>query len=175
MATCCPEPFWYALQTRPREESRAEDNLRAWGLETMMPLVREAVYRPGRGTALRVKPLFPRYLFARFALADTLAKVRYTRGVQNVVTLGGTPAIVPDDIIDVIRARIGADGLVRLGLDLKPGDRIRVQGGILRGFSGVFQADQNDGTRVAILLDTLRSQTRVIIERDYLQRVSPAS
>jgi transcriptional antiterminator RfaH len=166
---------WYAVQTRTREESRAEDNLRAWGLETMMPLVRELIYRPGRGTALRVKPLFPRYLFARFDLAASLAKVRYTRGVQNVVVLGGMPAMVPDDIIEMIRARIGADGLVRLGLDFKPGDRIRVHGGILRGFSGIFQADQNDGTRVAILLDTLRSQTRVIIERDFLRRVSPAS
>jgi len=167
--------FWYAVQTKPREESRANDNLRAWGVETMMPVIREAAYHPMRGTSWRVKPLFPGYLFARFDLAKSLARIRYTRGVQSVVTLGGTPTMVPDDIIDTIRARIGADGLVRLVTDLKPGDRIRVQGGILRGFSGVFQADQNGSSRVAILLDTLRCQTRVIIERDVLRRVSPAT
>ncbi len=34
-------PRWYAIQTKPKQESRAECNLRAWNVETFVPKIRE--------------------------------------------------------------------------------------------------------------------------------------
>ena len=34
-------PLWYAVYTKPKEEERAESNLRAWGVKTLMPKFKE--------------------------------------------------------------------------------------------------------------------------------------
>jgi transcriptional antiterminator RfaH len=165
------QPSWYVLHTKPREELRADSNLRAWGVETLMPRFLQPVYRPSTGATARViKALFPQYLFARFNLPELLIKIRFTRGVHEVVNVGGEAAPVHEDIIAMIRDRIGKNGLVHLDIEFSPGDRVLIQSGLLRGFTGVFQCDQNDSRRVAILLDALRCQARVIIERDRLRK-----
>jgi hypothetical protein len=38
-------PQWYVLQTRPHQELRAEENLSAWRVETLLPKVRRPVRR----------------------------------------------------------------------------------------------------------------------------------
>ena len=162
---------WYALHTKPREENHADLNLRAWGVETFTPRIGQSVVRPaGRSTSRVIRALFPQYIFARFNVVESLNKIRFTRGVHSVVSLGGAPAPVHEDILTIIRARMGEDGLVRLDTDFRFGDRVVIHSGFLRGFMGVFDRAQNDMNRVAILLDTLRCQPLVIIERDRVRK-----
>jgi transcriptional antiterminator RfaH len=165
-------PSWFAVHTKPREEDRADRNLRAWGIETVTPMVRETVYRRSAYTrAPAIKPLFPQYLFARFSLDELLAKIRFTRGVHALVNIGGVPVPVPDDVIALVRARIGPDGLVRLEDELRQGDSVVIQSGYLKGFAGVFQRQENGETRVTILLNALQCQPRLVIERARLRKV----
>src|SRR5215216_1172190 len=97
-------PYWYAVYTNPQQEGRAESNLWAWRVETFNPKLRERRYNQYSGKPVRVtKPLFPRYIFARFKARDLLHKVWFTRGVHSVVGCGNIPSPVDDQIIDLIQ------------------------------------------------------------------------
>src|SRR5215216_522944 len=115
--------YWYAIHTKTRQEERATNNLRAWQVQTLAPKIKERCYNESLGkVTYQVKPLFPGYIFARFKPDDLLHKVRFTRGVNNVVSVGGKPAPIDDEIIEIILARSGTDGLVYLREQLRPGD-----------------------------------------------------
>src|SRR5262245_20366287 len=91
---------WYAIHTNPRQELRAENNLRAWGVETYLPKIKErGLNQYVSKHAWSIKPLFLRYFFARFRYNTFGHKIRYTRGVRDVVSFGATPLPVNDEII----------------------------------------------------------------------------
>ena len=164
---------WYAVRTKARQEERAENNLKAWSVDTYLPKVAEHGNSYSRGQfSLIVKPLFPRYLFARFKADELLHKVHYTRGVESVVCFGGGPLQVDDDIIELLKNQSGTDGYVRIGESLKAGDRVRVLDGPLKNFVGIFEGKVSGRERVAILLTTVSFQSRVLIERQKIKRVA---
>lgn len=162
-------PRWYAVYTRPKQEFRAESNLKAWGIETFNPCARERSRRLEK-TRRTVKQLFPRYLFARFP-SEELHKITFTRGVQTVVSFGNKPAPVDDAVISLIRSRIGEDGFVRLNDELNTGDRVMIVAGPFAQLEGIFDRALNDTERVSLLLSTVALQSRLIIERDYVVRL----
>src|ERR1044072_9626044 len=100
--TTTGKPSWYAIYTKPREEDRAESNLRAFGLKTLLPRIKEQRSREVK-SKIKVKNLFPRYIFAQFNLDASLHKVNYTRGVCGVVRFGDKPCPIDDVIIETDR------------------------------------------------------------------------
>lgn len=154
---------WYALAVKPRQEDRATDNLKAWGIPTLVPKV-------DVGATGRRKLLFPGYIFARFALAHMAHKIRFTRGISYIVSFGGRPAEVADEIIAAISNRMRSDGAITLGRSLRPGDPVVITAGPLRDFEGVFEEELSDGERVRILLDTVAYTARMEISRYNLRK-----
>ncbi|WP_049325058.1 transcription termination/antitermination NusG family protein, partial [Stutzerimonas stutzeri] len=55
---------WYLIQTKPRQEARAEEHLLRQHFECYRPLKASAATRSGQG-AKAGEPLFPGYLFIR--------------------------------------------------------------------------------------------------------------
>lgn len=158
---------WYAIHTHAKQEQRAESNLLAWNVEAFTPRClgrRRQQFRPQ--PSFFVKPLFPGYIFARFNAHAMLHKVRFTRGVRAVISVGDEPAPIEDVMIDIIRSKMDKDGLVRLEDNLREGDEVMVHGGHFSGFVGVFERRLKDAERVMILLKTINSQVRVIVAAD---------
>lgn len=154
---------WYALHTHANQESRAESNLMAWNIETFVPRYKSSRRNEFRSEPLyAVKPLFTGYIFARFD-AKELFKVRYTRGVHSIVSVGEAPAPIADELIETIRARGGADGLVKLLDEIKPGDEVVLKGGHLGQFGGIFERRLKDSERVMILLKTVTHRFHVVV------------
>jgi transcriptional antiterminator RfaH len=118
------------------------------------------------------QPLFPRYIFAKFNARKQLAKISFARGVHDVVSFGGEPTPVEEDVIQIISARIDENGFVKLGDDLKPGDKVVIKAGPLRDFHGVFERELNDNERISVLLTTISYPGRVVVTRDLLERAS---
>src|SRR5919108_4329710 len=104
-------PRWYAIHTHPKQESRAESNLKAWNVKTFLPKIKDNGFTRMRSNI--IKPLFPGYIFAYFAFEDLFSKVRFTRGVHNVVSLGGIPAPVDDRVIEILTTQIDQEGFIR--------------------------------------------------------------
>jgi hypothetical protein len=96
---------WLLLYTKARAESWADVNLRKQGFTTLLPRVRQ---RDGFG------PLFPRYVFVGAPAGTDFRPARSTRGILYVVHCGATPARVPLEVIDGIRARMDEQGIVQL-------------------------------------------------------------
>lgn len=167
------DPQWYVVHTNPKQEDRAYSNLRCWDVETLHPKMKTRRVNEFSGALTYVtKPLFPRYIFAKFDARTQLAKISFTRGVHNVVCFGGQPTLVEEDVIRIISSRIDDNGFVRIGDQLKRGDKVVIKAGPLRDFEGVFERELNDNERISVLLTTISYQGRVVVNRDVLERAS---
>jgi len=172
-ATVTDVPHWYAIHTHPKQENRAESNLKAWNVEIFFPRIRdwrfnEFTYEP----SYFIKPLFPRYLFARFALNSMLHKIRFTRGVHSVVCVGNAPAPVDDSVIDIIAAQIDEVGFVKIGAGLEPGAKVLIQAGPFKGLTGIFEREASAADRIKILLDCVSFQVHVEVERVHVKALA---
>jgi transcriptional antiterminator RfaH len=119
---------------------------------------------------METRPLFPTYLFVRFAL-EQLRTVRYTRGVARVIAFGPEPQEVDQGIIDAVHARMNEEGfveLIRPPVQWKPGDRIRIGEGPFAGIDAIFVEALPDRERVVLLLDAV-SSFRVTLKKDVLE------
>lgn len=162
---------WFALTAKPRHEKVVAESLRGKGLESFLPL-----YRARRQWTDRVQsvdlPLFPGYVFCRFAYANRLV-VLNTPGVTSVVSFSDAPAPVTDDEIARIRAMQAS------GLPLQPwpyvrvGQRARIERGSLAGLEGVLIREK-DALRVVVSVELLRRAVAVEIDREMIRAVDGA-
>ncbi len=98
---------WYLIYTKPRQEAVALTNLSRQGFECYLPMLRVEKIR-NRKPALVAEAMFPRYLFIRLDTSDSgqsWSPIRSTLGVNQMVKLGGQPAKVGAQLIDLIRFR----------------------------------------------------------------------
>ena len=162
---------WYVVHTNPKQEERANSNLMAWGIETLHPKLKTRRHNEFTGVPTYItQPLFPRYIFAKFNACEQLSKILFTRGVNNVICFGDGPACVSEEIIDVIRARIDQDGVVKPDNDLKPGDRVVISAGPLKNLIGIFEREVKGSERIMILLTAIGYQGHLEVDRDLIKR-----
>jgi transcriptional antiterminator RfaH len=165
--------LWYAIHTHPKEEDRATNNLIAWNVETFNPKIKERRVNQFTGAATyERKPLFPRYIFARFDASSLLSKIVFTRGVKRVVSFGDGPVPVEDEIINFIKDQVGQDGLIQVGEELKRGDLVTVKDGLLGELSGIFEREIKGTDRVKILLNAINYQASIVVAKEYVKKKS---
>ena len=163
---------WYILYTNPKQEDRAASNLRAWNVETFIPKLSEQHFSPAKDKVVHtIKPLFPRYIFARFDVTSFLSKIRFTRGVHSVVSFGNKPTPVDDQIVEIIQSQVGQDGYIRIGEVLSPGDKVVVKDGPLKSFTGIFEREMQGSERIVVLLDTVSFQAHMVVPRDLVKKL----
>lgn len=162
---------WYAVHTKPRQEDRAESNLRAWGIETFAPKWKERRRNQFTGKPLYItRPLFPGYIFARFEASTLLHKICFTRGVHTIVSFSGVPVPIDDRIITIIKTRRDDDGFIEIGEKCHPGDQVVIIDGPLKDFTGVFERELTESERVAVLLNSISYQARVVVEKAFIRK-----
>lgn len=167
---------WYVIETNPKQEDRAINNLVAWGVESFTPKLKHGRFNFYTGKPQYViKPLFPRYIFARFSAQALLSKVRFTRGVQSVVSFGNEPTPVDNEIIDLVRSRIEEDGYVTIREKLNPGDPVSIDEGPLKNMKGLFERQMQDRDRVVVLLSTVSYQAHLELPKVLVKKSSAAS
>ena len=171
-AVSAPHYDWFLLRTKPHKERWVRDQLRGSLDEVFLPLLKTRTPQWGK-MAPAIVPLFPCYLFARFDLKAKYFDIKYTPGVQGLVSAGHEPLAVPPSIIDEIRLR-GIDGVIELTMPRHdPGEKIRVVDGPFRGFEAVFERYLTGSERVAILLETIESKgVRVILPAGFIAEYS---
>jgi transcriptional antiterminator RfaH len=159
---------WFAIHTKPRRENFAAANVRALGIETLLPLLKVDRFASGIERMI-VKPLFPGYFFARFCPEKAFESVEFSQGVLRVVSSGKFPIPVGDKIIWEIQHRVQGDGLIRINpRALAPGTPVTIRNGPFEGMMGRVERELDDRKRIAIFLETL-FHTRVLIERRWVE------
>ena len=156
---------WFALVVKHQHERGVEQALRCSGIETCLPL-----YGERRRWSDRVKqqeaPLFPGYVFGRFDYRQRVVVLR-APGVARVVGFGGQPAPLEDSEIDDIRRALSSRLPLRPWPYLKPGDRVRLERGPLRGMEGRLLREKS-GLRFIIGVELLQRSLAVEVESDML-------
>jgi len=166
------KPQWFAICTNPRQEDRAYHNLLASSVECFNPRIQESRRNQFTGAVtLIARPVFPRYIFARFSVRSTLRTVRFTRGVLKVVSFNFKPAPIDNEVIELMKSRVGQDGFLKVGEALKPGDKVRIKDGPWRAIAGVIERNTQASERVQILLTAINYQGRLMIERQLVEKI----
>lgn len=168
------KPNWFAVVTKPRQEKIALENLQRQGFECFLPMAENPYQRRSRKNKPTIEPLFPRYLFLRaIASMQNLAPVRSTLGVVSMVRFGIELAVVPESVIQAVRARMEpGTGLVRIKpVPIRAGDKVKVFDGPLAGIEGIV-TERNSENRAFILMELLGRQTRVEVNALLLQKAS---
>jgi transcriptional antiterminator RfaH len=163
---------WHCIHTRPQKEARVVAYLQeTLALETYFPrLQRQKTIRRVRRVV--TGPLFPRYLFCRFDLAQSFRAVRYGPDVIDLVTFGPKPAVVDDALIAGLKEWAGETvDIITLLPDLRAGDDVQVTDGPMQGLQAVILEERSDRDRVAVLLSILGAQVQMMISRSQLTRV----
>jgi transcriptional antiterminator RfaH len=157
---------WYVVQTQPHAENKAVAHLNRQGFAAYLPRYLKR-RRHARRTETVATPLFPRYLFVAVDVAaQRWRAIQSTVGVSRLVCTGDRPAAVPDGVVEALRNREDERGFVTLEQrPLAPGDRIRVLDGVFSDCFGLF-VGMTDRERVAVLLDLLGRQVRVVIDSE---------
>jgi transcriptional antiterminator RfaH len=154
---------WFLVFTKPSGEKLAQDNLERQGYRVYFPQLLRRVMRGGRRME-RIVALFPRYLFIELdSVRQSLATVRSTLGVANVVRFGIEPQIVPDGIVRGLMSRADpASGLHVFDAEpqFESGSRVNVIAGAFAGLDGIFLRNVSEH-RVAILLRLLGQEAAV--------------
>ena len=118
------------------------------------------------------EPLFPRYLFLN-ATPDqqSLAPLRSTRGVINLVRFGTKLAEVPETVINNIQNKKDpTTGLIMLEpVPVKPGEKVKVFDGPLASLQGIFQ-EQKGEARAVLLMNMLGRESTIEVDSLLLQR-----
>ena len=130
------EVRWYAAYTCANHEKRVAQQLRIRDVEHFLPLYCSVRRWKDRRVTLDL-PLFPGYVFVHIALRDRL-QVQTVAGVARFVGFDSTPAVLPDDEINSLRASLGSGALAEPHPYIVPGRQVRVVRGPLAGLDGVL-------------------------------------
>ena len=155
---------WYVIHSKPHKEELLSEQLTVRKIENYYPLIR---VRPVNPRCRTEKPYFPGYLFVWINLElFGLSYMYWLPGVAGLVTFGGEPAYISQNLIDAIRQRVNevnqTGGLTINGL--KQGDTIVIQEGPFAGYEAIFNVSLPGSERVKVLLKLMNDQRQVPLE-----------
>ena len=139
---------WYAIQTKPNRERDVEKRLTDLRLEVFLPWMRTR-RRIGSRFQWVMVPLFPSYVFCRLDMVLSGKAARYSPGVKDFLSFGSRLAEVA----------------------AQPGDVVRITEGPFSGLEAVFEQKLKGSERVAVLLEILGRQTRLVLPSETIAKV----
>lgn len=161
---------WYLAQLKPNSHRIAERNLLRQGFEVFLPMA-EVTRRKAGKFVNSTAPLFPGYIFIAFDPGKSgWRSVNSTLGITRLVNLAGAPATVPDALVDGLRARCDAEGLVVPLDEIASGQEVRLTRGPLADFVARVDTIEPD-RRVWLLIELMGQTTRVSAAHEDLRRI----
>jgi len=154
---------WYCIRSQVKREKIAAATL-ADGLqvEVFCPRVRSRKKTP-RGLCWFDEAMFPGYFFARFDFERNFRDVSFSIGVSGIVHFGTHYAVVPDNVVELLREAVGEAG-VRQDDAFSEGDRVLIAEGPFGGLLGVVTECSSGKERVKVLLDFLGRQVNAELD-----------
>lgn len=158
---------WYVIQTKPRQEFRAFEQLENQAYTCFLPTLSVQKIRRDK-LEVTVEPLFSRYLFIRLNTVDSnWSALRSTRGVSRLIAFGGELPTVPDECIDALR-QAPTEQQVPL---FQPGERVRIATGALAGLEGIYQMADGEA-RAMVLIELLCQPQKIKLGLELLRKAA---
>jgi transcription antitermination factor NusG len=170
--------YWFCIQTKPLREADAVEMLcklspmvasNVGSIEIYYPKIQ--IHNKSKKKVL-IRPLFPRYFFAKFCWQKAYRFIVSCPQILSVVQFGDLPSVVPENIIQELNVwSINNDQAVfDPTLSFSTGQKVIIKSGPFKGMEAEFISHLSDNKRVALLLDCLQRNIRVTICRDLLKQ-----
>ena len=157
---------WYVVVTKPRSEEIAKFHLNLRNINVFYPKLFVPVATRPSG---HVVSLFPNYLFVKIDLSSTeYCQVVWCRGVKKIVSFGGEPSAVENNVVDFIREQADPSGLIIAKSNLKFGDEVHIAKGPFKGLVGIIQEPPDTKSRVRVLMSILSRHVPVEVPAGYI-------
>ena len=163
---------WYCIRSLYKAEEEAYQHLVAQGFEVLLPLLIDRA----RDGSRRTRPLFTRYLFARFDVdADPWRYIVSTRGVERIISVTpDEPLPVPVGVVEAIAAvnpvdLYGPDPMT----PVKRGARVKVLGGAFEGHEAICRWSSR--RRVEVLMRLMGGEKVVRLDRSAVSEITQAA
>ncbi len=127
-------PHWHVLHVAPNQEKKVAIHLVHCSVEHFLPLYPERSRWSDRSVTLE-RPLFPGYIFVRFARASRRTVISLP-GALRVLGKAGNDVVEAEEI-ERIRAALASGYILRPHLAVTVGTRVRVRSGIFAGAEGM--------------------------------------
>ena len=130
---------WFLAYTKPRAEHQALFNLQQQDFEVYLPLYKK-FRKTENGPVSVFEAMFPRYIFFRPSRpGQSIATVRSTKGVNNLVRFGFEPALVANATLDLIREveRARREITLQEASPFKSGQTVRLKHTALENIQGL--------------------------------------
>ena len=160
---------WLVAYTKPRAEAVALQNLEQQGFEAYFPKYKKFKTTEA-GPAPVFEPMFPRYIFFRPARPEqSIAAVRSTKGISNIVRFGFEPGVVPSDMLAALKDFEAAQNQATLQdmSNFKAGQKVKFKHAALGSLEGLIQSVSSK--RVAVLLEIMGRSTVVQMAHHQLE------
>ena len=96
---------------------------------------------------------------------------RYAPGVKDFVKFGSRIAEVGEDVIQAIRDRCPGGVAEIRPRPYRSGEAVMIKEGPFAGLEAVFERDMAGSERVAVLLELLGRQTRLVLLSEMISRI----
>jgi transcriptional antiterminator RfaH len=158
---------WYVVQTKPRQEFRALEQLQNQHYDCFLPTLQVKRIRRGK-LIVDTEPLFSRYLFIRLDNATTdWAPIRSTRGVKNMVAFGGKFSTIPKEYIAALQ-----DAPAFSPQDLfEAGEHVTITNGPFAGWEGLYQLPDGEA-RALVLVEMMQQPQKLSFALEALRKAS---
>ena len=156
---------WFAIRTKPKQETVARDQLQNQGFEVYLPLVNTRITH-ARKVSWQPRAFFSGYLFVHLSRQEQQwTSIRSTIGVLAPVSFGQFYPPIAAEAIEMLRSRHDEDGYISSKVTakspFKAGEKVRLNDGSLSGFDAVF-IEMRGQDRALVLLDWMQTKMRVV-------------
>lgn len=153
------EAMWRVVHTKSRQEKALAETLEGAGIECFLPLIRRLRTYGHRRRVAQI-PLFSCYLFLRGAEEDARFALETGRAVRSLH--------IPDPLrlereLESIRLALAAGADLAACPALRPGRRVRVARGPLKGVEGVIETTHGR-RRLVLEVHALNQSTSLDID-----------
>ncbi len=158
-----PKTAWYCLRTQRKREHIAGSILtQIDGVGVFCPRISQ-VKKTKTGKKRFTEAMFPSYIFANFDYQTQYRQVIHSQGVSHLVE-NGDKRVIPDQVIEELIASI-PEGVVEIAdPSLRPGAKIEILDGSLKGLNGSVIAQLSAQDRVEVLLEFLGREITVALD-----------
>ena len=163
---------WYLVQTKPKAEGIAKENLERQNFDVYLPLILSRIKRRGK-TSKIIQPMFPSYLFIYLSeQTDDWGSIRSTVGVSTLVRFGMTPAKVPENLIKNLKENENLQGVHELpDKPMSVGDKLLIVEGVFEGYEATLFS-QKSVNRVVVLLKIAEKFVKLKLKQSLIEPLS---
>jgi len=162
------QTLWLALYTQPHKEYMVRDFLEGEGLTLYLPEIENKIQRGDRRPR---RPFLPHYLFLQNPGAEKLTNVRWTPGLRKIVTFGERLALIPDELVQQLRARLESYQEPEKE-PFEKGEIVNIISGPFEGMEAVFERRLSGQDRVRVFLEMV-NRIQVAVSMDLHDLLPP--